>query len=72
MINIGLTIIFHREGALAVPALASMADMVVRNGNANVNPTRLDWLDCLDPDYALPAFAPPPTSSTLLPASSSP
>jgi predicted nicotinamide N-methyase len=38
--------------------LSAVADMVVRNGNANVNPTRLDWLDCLDPDYALPAFAP--------------
>lgn len=50
MINIGLTIIFHREGALAVPALASMADMVVRTAAAGVRVETRAILDRPDHD----------------------
>ena len=50
MINIGLTIIFHREGALAVPALASMADMVVRTAAAGMRVETRAILDRPDHD----------------------
>lgn len=49
MIDIGLTIVFHREGALAVPALASMADMAARTAAAGL---RLETRAILDrPDH---------------------
>ena len=49
MIDIGLTIVFHHEGALAVPALASMADMVARTTAAGVGVETRAILD--RPDY---------------------
>lgn len=49
MIDIGLTIVFHREGPLAVPALASMADMADRTTAAGL---RLETRAILDrPDH---------------------
>jgi hypothetical protein len=50
MIDIGLTIIFHREGALAAPALASMADMANRAAAAGVRVETRAILDRPDHD----------------------
>jgi len=50
MIDIGLTIVFHRERALAVPALASMADMAARTAAAGVRVETRAILDRPDHD----------------------
>jgi hypothetical protein len=50
MIDIGLTVVFHREGAFAVPALASMADMASRTAAAGVRVETRAILDRPDHD----------------------
>lgn len=49
MKSIGLTIVFHHEGAFAIPALASMADLARRTSTAGI---RLETRALLDrPDF---------------------